>query len=162
MNPAPAWQNRKMPHVHISHDRAPHAVPTTRRLRDRGLRATRPRITVLDFLIETGGHWDAGVIAEHARHQLGTISLQAVYDVLDALCRGGLARRIEPMNRPALYEARVGDNHHHLVCKSCGRVDNLDCATDIVPCLQPSQDHGFEIDEAEVCWYGLCAACARS
>jgi Fe2+ or Zn2+ uptake regulation protein len=164
MNRSPSWQNRKMPHAHLSPGRRSASTnePTTRRLRDRGLRATRPRITILDFLIETEGHWDAAVIADHARDRLGTISLQAVYDVLDALTRTGLVRRIEPMNRAALYEARVGDNHHHLVCNVCGRVDNLDCATDIVPCLEPSQDHGFEIDEAEVCWYGLCGSCTPS
>src|SRR6188474_2659784 len=115
MNWRAAWQNRIMPRVHISHGHrsATTDEPTSRRLRERGLRATRPRITILGFLVDTAGHWDASVIAEHTRHQLGTVSLQAVYDVLDALTRTGLARRIEPMNRPALYEARVGDNHHH-------------------------------------------------
>ena len=130
-------------------------------LRRHGLQVTAQRLAVLRA-VASQPHGTADEIEALVRGQIGAVSRQAVYDALGVLTEKGILRRIQPAGSPARYEDRVGDNHHHLVCNACGRVDNLDCAADMVPCLEPSQDHGFEIDEAEVCWYGLCAACARS
>lgn len=127
-------------------------------LRSRGLRVTRPRLAVLEVLA-SGGHLTVDEIARRVRTRLGSISTQAVYDVLGALTRAGLARRIEPAGSPALYEARTGDNHHHVVCRSCGAIADVDCAIGQAPCLQASATHGFTIDEAEVTYWGLCPAC---
>jgi len=127
-------------------------------LRDHGLRVTRPRIAVLEVLAE-GGHFEVDEIANRVRGRLETVSMQAVYDVLGALARVGLARRIEPAGSPALYERRVGDNHHHVVCRGCGAIGDVDCAVGEAPCLEPSNTHGFVIDEAEVTFWGLCLAC---
>jgi Fur family transcriptional regulator, stress-responsive regulator len=127
-------------------------------LRDHGLRVTRPRIAVLEVLAE-GGHFEVDEIAVRVRERLDTVSMQAVYDVLGALARVGLARRIEPAGSPALYEHRVGDNHHHVVCRGCGAVGDVDCAIGEAPCLEPSNSHGFVIDEAEVTFWGLCLSC---
>ncbi|GIM96027.1 Fur family transcriptional regulator [Paractinoplanes toevensis] len=127
-------------------------------LREHGLRVTKPRLAVLDVLTE-GGHLEVDDIARRVRIRLESVSTQAVYDVLGALSRAGLARRIEPAGSPARFEARVGDNHHHIVCRGCGVIDDVDCAVGERPCLNPGEGHGFEIDEAEVTFWGLCPNC---
>src|SRR5215213_8833185 len=134
-------------------------------LRGAGLRVTRPRLSVLTVLAEHP-HADADTLVSGARDLHPSLSPQAVYGVLKALVAGGLARRIEPAGAPALFELRVGDNHHHLVCRSCGAVVNIDCAVGAAPCLDPSDlavhAPGFELHEAEVTYWGLCATCAGS
>ena len=127
-------------------------------LRTHGLRVTRPRTTVLEILAE-GGHLEVDEIAAKVRGRLDSVSTQAVYDVLGALARVGLARRIEPAGSPALYEHRVGDNHHHVVCRGCGAIADVDCVTGQAPCLEPSASNGFVVDEAEVTFWGLCPTC---
>jgi Fe2+ or Zn2+ uptake regulation protein len=127
-------------------------------LRQAGLRVTRPRSAVLDVLAGHP-HVDAETIVTAARNAHPTISPQAVYGVLKALVGGGLARRIEPAGGPALYELRVGDNHHHLVCRECAVVVDVDCVVGAAPCLTPSDTAGFVVDEAEVVFWGLCAGC---
>src|SRR6266498_2765409 len=127
-------------------------------LRTAGLRVTRPRLAVLDVLTQ-GGHLEVDEIARQVRVRLESVSTQAVYDVLGALSRAGLARRIEPAGSPALFEARVRDNHHHIVCRSCGAIADVDCAVGHAPCLDPSNAEGFEVDEAEVTFWGLCPGC---
>jgi Fur family ferric uptake transcriptional regulator len=127
-------------------------------LRANGLRVTRPRLAVLDVLTQ-GGHLEVDEITRQVRERLDSVSVQAVYDVLGALSRAGLARRLEPAGSPARYEARVGDNHHHIVCRSCGAIEDIDCAVGERPCLDPEVTHGFEVDEAEVMFWGLCPAC---
>lgn len=127
-------------------------------LRSRGLRVTRPRLAVLEVLSE-GGHLEVDDIATKVRGRLESVSTQAVYDVLGALSRAGLARRIEPAGSPARYESRVNDNHHHVVCRGCGEVADVDCAVGEAPCLEPSSSSGFVIDEAEVTFWGLCPSC---
>jgi len=129
-------------------------------LRSRGLRVTRPRLAVLDVLAG-GGHLEVDEIANAVRMRLDSVSTQAVYDVLGALSRAGLARRIEPAGSPARFESRVGDNHHHVVCRGCGVVADVDCVTGSAPCLDPSTADGFEVDEAEVTFWGLCPDCQR-
>jgi Fe2+ or Zn2+ uptake regulation protein len=127
-------------------------------LRKHGLRVTRPRLAVLKVLAE-GGHLEVEDVAGRVRSRLESISTQAIYDILGALSRAGLARRIEPAGSPARFEARVGDNHHHIVCRGCGDITDVDCAVGERPCLSPSEGHGFELDEAEVTFWGLCPAC---
>jgi len=128
-------------------------------LRDRGLKVTAPRLAVLRAVDELGGHPDAAAIAGHARAHLGSVSTQAIYDGLHALEGVGLVRRIEPAGSPARYETRVGDNHHHLVCRECGRTEDVDCVVGAAPCLEPSDDRGFAVEEAEVVFWGLCPVC---
>ena len=128
------------------------------RLRAVGLRVTRPRLSVLSVLAEHP-HADADTIVTAARELHPSLSPQAVYGVLKALVAQGLARRIEPAGAPALFELRVGDNHHHLVCRSCGAVADVDCAVGAAPCLSPSDAAGFVVDEAEVVFWGLCSNC---
>ncbi len=128
------------------------------RLRAAGLRVTRPRLAVLSVLAEHP-HADADAIVSIARTLHPSLSPQAVYGVLRALVTGGIARRIEPAGAPALFELRVGDNHHHLVCRSCGVVADVDCATGAAPCLAPSDAAGFVVDEAEVVFWGVCRNC---
>ena len=130
-------------------------------LRAVGLRVTRPRLSVLQVLAERP-HADVDTIVTAAREAHPTLSPQAVYGVLQALVTGGLARRIEPAGAPALFELRVGDNHHHLVCRGCGVVVDVDCAVGAAPCLAPSETAGFVIDEAEVVFWGVCADCRQS
>jgi len=130
----------------------------TMMLREAQLRVTRPRVAVLE-LLERHPHADADTIARAARESLGKVSTQAIYDVLAALSDAGLVRRIEPAGSPARYELRVGDNHHHLVCRRCGAIVDVDCAVGERPCLHVSHDYGFEIDEAEVIYWGRCPAC---
>lgn len=135
--------------------RSPAAVA---RLRAAGLRVTQPRVAVLEALGEDA-HLEAEAIAERARRRLGTLSTQAVYDILHAFARAGLVRRIEPAGSPARYETRVGDNHHHVVCRLCGATADVDCTVGTAPCLDPSTAHGFLVDEAEVTFWGVCPAC---
>ncbi|MFJ6670247.1 Fur family transcriptional regulator [Actinosynnema sp. NPDC091369] len=127
-------------------------------LKDAGLRVTAPRIAVLDWLAEHP-HATADAVAEGVRARLGSVSTQAVYDVLNACARTGLLRRIEPAGHPARYETRTGDNHHHLVCRVCGRTEDVDCVHGAAPCLEPSDTVGFSVDEAEVLFWGLCPDC---
>ena len=127
-------------------------------LRSAGLRATAPRLAVLAAL-RRQPHADTDTVIRHARAELGTVSTQAVYNVLAALVEVGLVRRIEPAGSVALYELRVGDNHHHVVCRKCGAVDDVDCAVGRRPCLTPSEAHGYLLDEAEVTYWGICPAC---
>ncbi len=127
-------------------------------VRAAGLRVTAPRVAVLAEVFERK-HVTADQVAQSVRNQLGTISTQAVYDVLGALTRADLIRRIEPAGSPARYEARVGDNHHHAVCRSCGAITDVDCIAGAAPCLSPDDAGGFVIDEAEVTFWGLCPAC---
>lgn len=131
------------------------------RLRGAQLRVTRPRLAVLKVVSEHP-HADTSSVISMARDELGDVSHQAVYDVLDALTSAGLVRRIQPLGSVARYESRVGDNHHHVVCRSCGAVEDVDCATESAPCLTPSLDHGFEINEAEVIYWGICPTCRRA
>ncbi|MGI8678514.1 MAG: Fur family transcriptional regulator [Jatrophihabitans sp.] len=127
-------------------------------LRGAGLRVTRPRVAVLGVLAEHP-HVTANQVAQQVRTTLGTVSKQAVYDVLAACVDAGLARRIEPAGLPALFESRTGDNHHHLVCRACGRTTDVDCATGDQPCLTPSDDAGYALDEAELVFWGVCPDC---
>ena len=127
-------------------------------LRDAGLRVTAARLATLRVLDDTP-HAAADAIATSVRGELGSVSTQAVYDVLRALTTAGLVRRIEPAGSAALYETRTGDNHHHLVCRACGAVADVDCAVGDVPCLEPAQSQGYEVDEAEVVYWGLCPDC---
>jgi Fe2+ or Zn2+ uptake regulation protein len=131
---------------------------TEARLRAQGLRVTRPRLAVLEILAE-GGHLEVDEITQRVRERLDSVSTQAVYDVLGALARAGLARRIEPAGSPARYEARSGDNHHHVVCRGCGLIADIDCTVGQAPCLDPDTAVGYEIDEAEVTFWGLCPTC---
>ena len=127
-------------------------------LRDGGLRVTAPRLAVLSVVSE-GKHMTAEQVAQAARERVGAISTQAVYDVLGALTRGGFVHRIEPAGSPARYETRVGDNHHHVVCRSCGAISDVDCVVGDPPCVRPADAGGFVVDEAEVTFWGLCADC---
>jgi Fur family transcriptional regulator, stress-responsive regulator len=133
----------------------------THQLRAVGLRVTRPRVSVLEVL-DRSPHADADAIVTAARAEHPSLSPQAVYGVLKALVAAGLARRIEPAGAPALFELRVGDNHHHLVCRSCGAVADVDCAVGAAPCLTPSDAAGFAVDEAEVVFWGLCRDCRQA
>jgi Fe2+ or Zn2+ uptake regulation protein len=131
-----------------------------RMLRGASLQVTRPRVAVL-AAVHDHPHADTYSIIDLVREELGAVSRQAVYDVLRALTDAGLVRRIHPRGSVARYESRVGDNHHHVVCRSCGVLADVDCAVGVAPCLAPSNDHGFAIDEAEVIYWGLCPACSR-
>jgi Fur family transcriptional regulator, stress-responsive regulator len=130
-------------------------------LRGAGLRVTAARVALLET-VRDGDHLGVEEIASRVRARLGHISLQAVYEALHALTAAGLVRRIEPADSPARFEGRVGDNHHHVVCRSCGVVADVDCAVGEAPCLTASDDHGFSIDEAEVVYWGLCPACSAA
>lgn len=133
--------------------------PSEQLLRDAGLRVTAPRLAVLAALLASDAHPDAGVIAQAARARLGTLSTQSAYNVLHALVDAGLVRRIKPAGGPERYETRAGDNHHHLVCRICGAIADVDCATGETPCLTAAHDAGFAIDEAEVIYWGRCPRC---
>ncbi|SDC73855.1 Fur family transcriptional regulator, ferric uptake regulator [Sanguibacter gelidistatuariae] len=130
-------------------------------LRSRGLRVTATRLAVLGA-VSDHPHATTDTILGKVRHALGTASTQAVYDVLAALTHADLLHRIEPAGHPARYERRVGDNHHHLVCRTCGTVTDVDCSVGHAPCLRPADDHGFVVEEAEVIYWGLCPACRSS
>jgi Fur family transcriptional regulator, stress-responsive regulator len=127
-------------------------------LRQRGLRVTAQRLAILQAVGEAP-HSTADAVAEVARAELGSISVQAVYEALAILTEHGLLRRIQPAGSPARYEARVGDNHHHLICRSCDRTVDVECAVGETPCLTIGDDFGYEIDEAEVIFWGRCPAC---
>ena len=129
------------------------------RLRERGLNVTAPRLAVLAAVEELGGHVDAGAIAAAARDRLGSVSTPAIYDILNALTDAGLLRRIQPAGSPARYETRVGDNHHHLVCRTCGAVENVDCVVGSAPCLHAGADAAFPVEEAEITFWGQCERC---
>jgi Fe2+ or Zn2+ uptake regulation protein len=137
----------------------PTATELERVLRGAALRVTRPRLAVLRAVHERP-HADTDAIIGAVRADLGDVSHQAVYDVLRALTNAGLVRRIQPAGSVARYESRVGDNHHHLVCRSCGAIADVDCAVGGTPCLTASQGHGFTIDEAEVVYWGTCPGCS--
>ena len=129
-------------------------------LRERGIQVTAQRLAV--FRAVSGHpHITADAVAEAVRTEIGAISLQSVYDALGILVSEGLIRRIQPAGSPARYEDRVGDNHHHLICRSCGRVVDVDCAVGSAPCLTAADDQGFEIDEAEVAYWGRCPDCLK-
>jgi Fur family transcriptional regulator, stress-responsive regulator len=128
------------------------------RLRAAGLRVTSARLAILDA-VRASNHPGTDEIARAAQERVGHVTVQAVYEALNALTRAGLLRRIEPAGNPARYESRVGDNHHHAVCRGCGTVTDFDCVAGHVPCLEPAASSGFTIDEAEVTFWGLCAAC---
>jgi Fur family transcriptional regulator, stress-responsive regulator len=140
-------------------------VPSTpdfaKQLRTAELRVTRPRIAVLEA-VQARPHADTETIFSAVRTDLPEVSRQAVYDVLAALTTVGLVRRIQPSGHVARYESRVGDNHHHVVCRSCGVIADVDCAVGEAPCLTASDDNGFALDEAEVIYWGLCQDCSAS
>ncbi|MFP5069005.1 Fur family transcriptional regulator [Pseudonocardia nantongensis] len=127
-------------------------------LRATGLRVTAPRVAVLEALADHP-HATADTVTRLARSRLGTVSVQAVYDVLGACTEAGLVRRIDPAGSPARFETRTGDNHHHLVCRGCGRIVDVDCVVGARPCLAPDDDAGFRLEEAEVVFWGLCPDC---
>ncbi|OLZ74623.1 transcriptional repressor [Streptomyces sp. IMTB 2501] len=135
-------------------------TPTTaEELRGAGLRVTAARVALLET-VRDGDHLGVEAIASGVRARVGHISLQAVYEALHALTAAGLVRRIEPAGHPARFEGRVGDNHHHIVCRSCGAVVDVDCAVGDAPCLTASDDRGFAIEEAEVVYWGTCPDCS--
>lgn len=130
----------------------------TTTLRAAGLRVTAPRRAVLTWLA-THPHSTVDEIGTGVRSVLGSVSTQAVYDVLGACAEAGLIRRIELPGHPARFERRAGDNHHHVVCRRCGRTEDVDCVVGAAPCLAPSDAHGFLVDEAEVVFWGVCPGC---
>jgi Fe2+ or Zn2+ uptake regulation protein len=134
----------------------------TQRLRTAGLRVTAPRTAVLGVLDAADDHPRVDQLIERVRSAGVSISTQATYDVCEALHRAGLARRIAPAGGPVRYESRVGDNHHHLVCRACGVAADVDCAVGAPPCLEPSDAKGFTVDEAEVTFWGLCPSCQNT
>jgi Fe2+ or Zn2+ uptake regulation protein len=138
---------------------APAPASAAAELRTAGLRVTAARVALLQA-VRDGDHLGVEALATRVRDRIGHISLQAVYDALDALTAAGLIRRIEPAGSPARFEGRIGDNHHHLVCRSCGSVTDVACAVGEAPCLTAADDHGYSIDEAEVIYWGLCPSCS--
>jgi len=132
------------------------------RLRAAGMRVTAPRVAVLSVLDAAGDHPRVDQVIERVRAAGVSVSTQATYDVCEALHRAGLARRIAPAGGPVRYESRVGDNHHHLVCRDCGVAVDVDCAVGEAACLEPSDANGFRIDEAEVTFWGLCPSCQHT
>jgi Fur family transcriptional regulator, stress-responsive regulator len=130
-------------------------------LRSASLRVTRPRLAVLGA-VHDQPHVDTETVIRLVREDLGAVSHQAVYDVLRVLTEAGLLRRIQPAGATARYESRVGDNHHHVVCRSCGAIADVDCAVGDAPCLTASDSHGFVVDEAEVVYWGTCPDCAAA
>lgn len=131
------------------------------RLREKSLRVTGPRRAVL-AAVQEHPHADTDTLIKVVRASVGAVSHQAIYDVLRVLTDVGLVRRIQPAGATARYEARVGDNHHHLVCRSCGDIVDVDCAVGGAPCLTADEDHGFVVDEAEVVYWGICPDCATA
>ena len=129
-------------------------------LRDAGLRVTQPRLAVL-AAVARHPHADTETVISAAREVLPSVSHQAVYDSLSTLTQAGLLRRIQPEGLVARYENRRGDNHHHVVCRSCGAIADVDCAVGEAPCLHASNNHGFVIDEAEVIYWGSCPTCSQ-
>ncbi len=127
-------------------------------LRDHGLQVTAQRLAVLRA-VSDNPHCSANQVAEAVRQQIGAISRQSVYDTLTVLAENNIIRRIQPAGSPTRYEDRVGDNHHHLVCRSCDRLVDVDCAVGYTPCLNPVEDWKFDVDEAEVIYWGVCPDC---
>jgi Fe2+ or Zn2+ uptake regulation protein len=127
-------------------------------LRSSGLQVTAQRLAIMQA-VSAEPHATAEELTDIVRGKIGTVSRQAVYDALGALADKRLIRRIQPTGSPTRYEDRVGDNHHHLVCRGCGRIFDIDCAVGSAPCLEAAHDHGFEIDEAEVVYWGRCPDC---
>ncbi len=158
------------PFILLTHSRKPAIIanmsPAPPKLQDTlrraGLRVTASRLAVLAAVQGAGQHRDAEAVAEAAREQIGTLSTQAVYDNLHILEEAGLVRRIQPSGHPGRYEARVGDNHHHIVCRRCGLTADVDCAVGAAPCLEPSGEHGFAVDAAEVIFWGICPQCQQN
>lgn len=136
-------------------------TPTAAVLREHGLQVTAQRLAVLQAVTERP-HATADVVAEMARSEIGAISKQSVYDALGALVDAGIVRRIEPAGSPARYETRVGDNHHHLVCRGCGAVVDVDCVVGSAPCLTAADAAGYTVDEAEVTFWGRCSGCTAA
>jgi Fur family ferric uptake transcriptional regulator len=130
-------------------------------LRQADLRITAPRLAVLSAVCEGEPHKDAEMITVAARERIGALSTQAVYDNLRVLVEAGLVRCIEPAGARALYESRVGDNHHHVICRACGIVRDVDCAVGKRPCMEACESHGYIIDEAEVIYWGICPDCQK-
>jgi Fur family ferric uptake transcriptional regulator len=130
-------------------------------LRDHGVQVTAQRVAVLGA-VSAHPHCTANDVAETVREQIGAISRQSVYDTLTVLFEHDIIRRIQPAGSPTRYEDRVGDNHHHLVCRSCDRLVDVDCAVGDTPCLTPAQDWQFDVDEAEVIYWGVCRDCQAS
>jgi Fur family transcriptional regulator, stress-responsive regulator len=141
-------------------DRTPKRREPAEQLRGVGLRVTAPRLATLDWLA-VHPHSTADQVAEGVRGRLGSVSTQAIYDVLNACTDNGLLRRIEPAGHPARFETRTADNHHHLVCRVCGRTEDVDCVVGVAPCLDPSESAGYVVDEAEVVFWGYCPDCTR-
>ena len=131
---------------------------TASRLREHGLQVTAQRLAVLRAVAHQP-HGTADDVTESVRKDIGSVSRQAVYDALSVLSEKGMIRRIQPAGSPARYEDRVGDNHHHLICRSCNRMVDVDCAVGSTPCLHAADDAGFDIDEAEVIYWGICPSC---
>ena len=129
-------------------------------LRAHGIPVTAQRIAVIKA-VGRRSHATADEIVEEVKREIGAISRQAVYNVLSLLSDKGILRRTQPAGSPARYEDRVGDNHHHLVCRTCGRTENVDCAVGYTPCLQAAEDHGYLINEAEVIYWGYCPECRK-
>jgi Fur family ferric uptake transcriptional regulator len=140
---------------------ASHPPSIAEELRGSGLRVTAARVALLET-VRGGDHLGVDAIATGVRERIGHNSHQAVYDALYALTGAGLIRRLEPAGSPARFEGRVGDNHHHVVCRSCGVVADVDCAVGEAPCLTASDDHGFSVGEAEVIYWGLCPDCSTA
>jgi Fur family ferric uptake transcriptional regulator len=132
-----------------------------RMLRGAALRVTRPRVAVL-AAVHDHPHADTHSIIDLVREDLAEVSVQAVYDVLNALTGAGLVRRIHPPGSVARYESRVGDNHHHAVCRTCGAIADVDCAVGAAPCITAADDHGYVLDEAEVIYWGVCPECSTA
>lgn len=130
-------------------------------LRENGAQVTVQRLAVLRVVSERP-HCSADDIAEHVRAQIGTISRQAVYDTLSMLAEKGIIRKIQPAGSPALYEARIGDNHHHFICRACGKTVDVDCALGAAPCLTACNTSGYVIDEAEIIYWGICPKCLQA
>ena len=136
-------------------------VDEAAQLRECGLQVTVQRVAVLRA-VHTAPHGTADEVEQIVRAELGTVSRQAVYDVLGTLTEKGLLRRIQPAGSSARYEDRVGDNHHHLICRTCGQTVDIDCAVGDAPCLTAADDAGYEIDEAEVIYWGRCPDCVAA
>ena len=130
-------------------------------LRAAGLRVTAARLAILET-VRSGDHLDVETVTSRVRGRLGHVSFQAVYEALHAFTDAGLVRRLEPAGSPARFEGRVGDNHHHLVCRQCGQVTDVDCTVGEAPCLEPANDAGYMVDEADVTFWGSCPDCVRT
>lgn len=137
------------------------STDTAALLRRRGIQVTAQRLAVLK-VVSSRPHITADAVAAAVRSEIGAISLQSVYDALSLLVAEGLLRRIQPAGSAARFESRVGDNHHHLICRSCGRMVDVDCAAGAAPCLTAADDSGYEIDEAEIVYWGRCPECVEA